>query len=129
MQKPAQIVDAPGGRRDRRRAVRRTDRLQNIIPSTWAHDAKASLIEAGRCSDRRYEVAAGFPVQPARQGGGYALKLPVIDISEVAPAAQPGVAGQAGAEGGPHSGARAGAACYGAAHEPTVTDATSCSAT
>lgn len=91
--------------------------------------AKASLIENGqflRADD--YEVGGGISLSSKlAKGGGYALKLPVIDISEV------GAGGgsivwrdRAGAlKVGPHSaGARPGPACYGAGGtEPTVTDA------
>ncbi|TPE48972.1 hydantoinase/oxoprolinase family protein [Amaricoccus solimangrovi] len=91
--------------------------------------AKASLIEDGhllRAED--YEVGGGISLSSKlAKGGGYALKLPVIDISEV------GAGGgsivwrdRAGAlKVGPHSaGAAPGPACYGAGGtEPTVTDA------
>jgi N-methylhydantoinase A len=91
--------------------------------------AKASLIENGqllRADD--YEVGGGISLSSKlAKGGGYALKLPVIDISEV------GAGGgsivwrdRAGAlKVGPHSaGARPGPACYGAGGtDPTVTDA------
>ena len=91
--------------------------------------AKASLIEGGRVlfADE-YEVGGGMSSRSALMGGGgYALKLPVIDISEV------GAGGgsiawldKAGSlKVGPRSaGAAPGPACYGAGNEePTVTDA------
>jgi N-methylhydantoinase A len=91
--------------------------------------AKAALIENGelqRTDD--YEVGGGISLSSKlAKGGGYALKLPVIDISEV------GAGGgsivwidRAGAlKVGPHSaGASPGPACYGTGGtEPTVTDA------
>ena len=91
--------------------------------------AKASLIENGtlqRTDD--YEVGGGISLSSKlAKGGGYALKLPVIDISEV------GAGGgsivwidRAGAlKVGPHSaGASPGPVCYDAGGtEPTVTDA------
>ncbi|MBM3532961.1 MAG: hydantoinase/oxoprolinase family protein [Alphaproteobacteria bacterium] len=91
--------------------------------------AKASLIESGRLSmAAEYEVGGGMSSRSALAGGGgYALKLPVIDISEV------GAGGgslvwidKAGAlKVGPRSaGAVPGPVCYGAGNEqPTVTDA------
>ena len=91
--------------------------------------AKASLIEKGKVlfADE-YEVGGGMSSRSALMGGGgYALKLPVIDISEV------GAGGgsiawldKAGSlKVGPRSaGAVPGPACYGAGNdEPTVTDA------
>jgi N-methylhydantoinase A len=90
--------------------------------------AKASLIENGKLGlAAEYEVGGGMSARSALAGGGgYALKLPVIDISEV------GAGGgsivwldKAGAlKVGPRSaGAVPGPACYGAGSEPTVTDA------
>ena len=91
--------------------------------------AKASLIEKGQLlRTDEYEVGGGISLSSRLvKGGGYALKLPVIDISEV------GAGGgsivwldKAGAlKVGPHSaGAAPGPACYGAGGTaPTVTDA------
>jgi N-methylhydantoinase A len=91
--------------------------------------AKAAMIEAGRVMRTdEYEVGGGISLSSRLvKGGGYALKLPVIDISEV------GAGGgslvwfdRAGAlKVGPRSaGAAPGPACYGAGNdEPTVTDA------
>ena len=91
--------------------------------------AKASLIEGGRVLHaEEYEVGGGMSSRSALMGGGgYALKLPVIDISEV------GAGGgsiawldKAGSlKVGPQSaGAVPGPACYDAGNdEPTVTDA------
>ena len=91
--------------------------------------AKASLIEQGRVTfAEEYEVGGGMSSRSALMGGGgYALKLPVIDISEV------GAGGgsiawldKAGSlKVGPQSaGAVPGPACYDAgSDEPTVTDA------
>ena len=91
--------------------------------------AKASLIERGRVlfADE-YEVGGGMSSRSALMGGGgYALKLPVIDISEV------GAGGgsiawldKAGSlKVGPESaGAVPGPACYDTGNDaPTVTDA------
>ncbi|MBV9860424.1 MAG: hydantoinase/oxoprolinase family protein [Alphaproteobacteria bacterium] len=91
--------------------------------------AKASIVEKGRfLHSDEYEVGSSMSKGSAlMQGGGYALKLPAIDISEV------GAGGgsivwldKAGAiKVGPHSaGAAPGPACYrGGGDEPTVTDA------
>jgi N-methylhydantoinase A len=91
--------------------------------------AKASLIEGGRIAETdEYEVGGGISLSSRLvKGGGYALKLPVIDISEV------GAGGGSlvrfdrggGLKVGPESaGAMPGPACYGlGGSEPTVTDA------
>ena len=91
--------------------------------------AKASLIESGRVLfAEEYEVGGGMSSRSALMGGGgYSLKLPVIDISEV------GAGGgsiawldKAGSlKVGPQSaGAVPGPACYDTGNdEPTVTDA------
>jgi N-methylhydantoinase A len=91
--------------------------------------AKSSIIENGRMllSDE-YEVGGGISASsPLMKGGGYALKLPVIDIAEV------GAGGGSivrldkamSIKVGPQSaGAVPGPACYAAGGEdPTVTDA------
>jgi N-methylhydantoinase A len=91
--------------------------------------AKCSIIEKGRMllSDE-YEVGGGISASsPLMRGGGYALKLPVIDIAEV------GAGGGSivrldkamSIKVGPQSaGAVPGPACYAAGGEdPTVTDA------
>jgi len=91
--------------------------------------AKAAMIEGGRLvRTDEYEVGGGISLSSRLvKGGGYALKLPVIDISEV------GAGGgslvwfdRAGAlKVGPQSaGAVPGPACYGAGNsQATVTDA------
>ncbi len=91
--------------------------------------AKASLIEQGRVTRTdEYEVGGGISLSgPLMKGGGYALKLPVIDISEV------GAGGgsivwidKAGAlKVGPQSaGAEPGPVCYDAGGtQVTITDA------
>lgn len=91
--------------------------------------AKASLVEDGKVvSADDYEVGGGISLSSRlAKGGGYALKLPVIDVSEV------GAGGgsivwidPAGAlKVGPKSaGAAPGPACYDAGGSaPTVTDA------
>jgi N-methylhydantoinase A len=91
--------------------------------------AKTSIIEKGRIlNSDEYEVGGGISASsPLMKGGGYALKLPVIDISEV------GAGGGSivrldkamSIKIGPQSaGAVPGPACYAAGgDEPTVTDA------
>lgn len=91
--------------------------------------AKAAVIEKGRhVSTDEYEVGGGISLSSRLvKGGGYALKLPVIDVSEVG--AGGGSLIWRDATGhlkvGPHSaGAWPGPACYGrGGTAPTVTDA------
>ncbi|WP_459662314.1 hydantoinase/oxoprolinase family protein [Novosphingobium sp. 11B] len=91
--------------------------------------AKASLIEGGRLvSTDEYEVGGGISMSSAlAKGGGYALRLPVIDVSEVGAGGGSIVRIDAGGalKVGPDSaGAVPGPACYGAGGiEATVTDA------
>lgn len=91
--------------------------------------AKASLIEAGQVlATDEYEVGGGISLSSQlAKGGGYALKLPVIDVSEVGAGGgsivRIDVAGALKV--GPDSaGAVPGPACYNkGGTEPTVTDA------
>lgn len=91
--------------------------------------AKASLIEAGAVvSTDEYEVGGGISLSSRlAKGGGYALKLPVIDVSEVGAGGGSIVRVDAGGapKVGPESaGAVPGPACYAkGGSEPTVTDA------
>jgi N-methylhydantoinase A len=91
--------------------------------------AKASLIEAGRASATdEYEVGGGISLSSRlAKGGGYALKLPVIDVSEVGAGGGSIVRIDAGGalKVGPDSaGAVPGPACYAKGGlEATVTDA------
>jgi len=91
--------------------------------------AKASLIEAGAVvSTDEYEVGGGISLSSQlAKGGGYALKLPVIDVSEVGAGGGSIVRVDAGGapKVGPESaGAVPGPACYAKGGlEPTVTDA------
>ena len=91
--------------------------------------AKASLIERGRLSaSEQYEVGAAMSAtSPLMGGAGYALKLPVIDVSEVGAGGGSIVRFDMGGalKVGPDSaGADPGPACYGrGGREPTVTDA------
>jgi N-methylhydantoinase A len=91
--------------------------------------AKASLIESGSVvGTDEYEVGGGISLNSKLvKGGGYALKLPVIDVSEVGAGGGSIVRIDAGGalKVGPESaGALPGPACYGAGGDkPTVTDA------
>lgn len=91
--------------------------------------AKASMIEHGEISvSSEYEVGAGLNSgRRLMKGGGYPIRIPSVDISEVGAGGgsiawiDSGGAMQVG----PHSaGAEPGPACYGAGGaKPTVTDA------
>ena len=91
--------------------------------------AKASLIESGSVvTTDEYEVGGGISLSSRlAKGGGYALKLPVIDVSEVGAGGGSLVRVDAGGalKVGPQSaGAIPGPACYAkGGTEPTVTDA------
>ncbi|MCR8549280.1 hydantoinase/oxoprolinase family protein [Salipiger sp. P9] len=131
MAKPAQIVECgpAAGVIGARAVMLDVGHGDAIAFDMGGTTAKASLIEGGqllRADD--YEVGGGISLSSKlAKGGGYALKLPVIDISEV------GAGGgsivwrdRAGAlKVGPMSaGAAPGPACYGTGGtEPTVTDA------
>jgi N-methylhydantoinase A len=91
--------------------------------------AKASLIDRGEiASTDEYEVGGGISMSGGlAKGGGYALKLPVIDVSEVGAGGGSIVridAGNALKVGPESAGAIPGPACYAkGGTEPTVTDA------
>jgi N-methylhydantoinase A len=91
--------------------------------------AKASMVEDGRViKTDEYEVGGGISLSSRLvKGGGYALKLPVIDVSEVGAGGGSIVwfDGAGALKVGPHSaGADPGPACYSlGGQEPTVTDA------
>jgi N-methylhydantoinase A len=91
--------------------------------------AKASAIEGGEVTQTsEYEVGAGINISSLLvSGGGYALKLPAIDVSEIGAGGGSIVWVDSGGrlQIGPQSaGAVPGPACYGAGGvEATVTDA------
>jgi N-methylhydantoinase A len=91
--------------------------------------AKASLVEDGAVvATDEYEVGGGISLSSRlAKGGGYALKLPVIDVSEVGAGGGSVVRIDAGGglKVGPESaGAVPGPVCYAkGGTEPTVTDA------
>ena len=129
--KPAQIVECgPAAGVIGAEHVARLSGFENVITlDMGGTTAKASIIQKGELLyAEEYEVGSGMSAGSALMaGGGYALSLPVIDISEV------GAGGgsiawldKAGSlKIGPKSaGAVPGPACYGAgSQEPTVTDA------
>lgn len=130
-EKPAQIIEcgpAAGvlGARNIMNAAGYADVISFDMGGTTA---KASLIEGGkllRTDD--YEVGGGISLSSRlAKGGGYALKLPVIDISEVGAGGGSIVwidRGGALKVGPQSAGAAPGPACYGAGGTlPTVTDA------
>jgi N-methylhydantoinase A len=131
MERPAEIVECgPAAGVIGAAALGLRSDYRNIITfDMGGTTAKASMVEEGRLvKTDEYEVGGGISLSSRLvKGGGYALKLPVIDISEV------GAGGgsivwfdKAGVlKVGPHSaGASPGPICYGlGGTEPTVTDA------
>jgi N-methylhydantoinase A len=131
IRKPAQIVECgPAAGVIGARHAAGLAGYNNIISfDMGGTTAKSSLIENGALTRTdEYEVGGGISLSSRLvKGGGYALKLPVIDISEV------GAGGgsivwidRAGClKVGPHSaGAVPGPACYKqGGTEPTITDA------
>lgn len=131
LQRPAEIVECgPAAGVIGAADLGRITGYSNIITfDMGGTTAKASMVEEGRViKTDEYEVGGGISLSSRLvKGGGYALKLPVIDISEV------GAGGgslvwfdRAGVmKVGPHSaGADPGPVCYSlGGQEPTVTDA------
>ena len=131
LDQPAQIVECgPAAGVVGAAHLARTGEHRNLITlDMGGTTAKASIIEAGEVlKTDEYEVGGGISLSSRLvKGGGYALKTPVIDISEV------GAGGgsivwldKAGnLKVGPQSaGASPGPACYGTGGmDPTVTDA------
>lgn len=131
LQRPAEIVECgPAAGVIGAADLGRVTGYANIITfDMGGTTAKASMVEDGHVfKTDEYEIGGGISLSSRLvKGGGYALKLPVIDISEV------GAGGgsivwfdRAGAlKVGPHSaGADPGPACYSrGGQEPTVTDA------
>ncbi len=129
--RPAQIVECgpAAGVIGARELGRRCGYPDLITFDMGGTTAKAAIIEKGRLmSADQFEVGGGISSGGALGGGGgYALKLPAIDISEVGAGGGSMVwLDKAGAiKVGPESaGAVPGPACYGLGGEaPTVTDA------
>ena len=131
LDRPAQIVECgPAAGVIGARHLGRQLGYDNIITfDMGGTTAKASLIERGRLStSEQYEVGSAMSAtSPLMGGAGYALKLPVIDVSEVGAGGGSIVRVDSGGalKVGPESaGADPGPACYGrGGKEPTVTDA------
>lgn len=131
LEKPAHIVECgPAAGVVGAEYIAKKSGFDNVITlDMGGTTAKASLIEGGRYTlADEYEVGGGMSSSSALVGkGGYALKLPVIDIAEVG-AGGGSIAwldGVGSLKIGPESaGALPGPACYGLGGErPTVTDA------
>ena len=130
-EKPAQIVECgpAAGVIGAAHLGRQTGLDDLITLDMGGTTAKASLIENGRLvRTDEYEVGGGISLSSRLvKGGGYALRIPVIDISEVGAGGGSIVwfdrVGQMKV--GPRSaGANPGPVCYGTGGtEPTVTDA------
>jgi N-methylhydantoinase A len=129
--KPAQIVESgpAAGVIGAARLGARAGYRDIITFDMGGTTAKASLIEdGGVASTDEYEVGGGISLSSKlAKGGGYALKLPVIDVSEVGAGGGSIVRIDSGGalKVGPQSaGATPGPACYGAGGaDATVTDA------
>lgn len=111
-------------------SMARTAGLDNVISfDMGGTTAKAAMVENGEpARTTEYEVGAGINVSSKLvKGGGYAIKLPFIDVSEIGAGGGSIVSvDAAGAiKVGPRSaGAMPGPACYGlGGTEPTFTDA------
>ena len=131
LQKPAHIVECgPAAGVVGAEYIAKRSGFDNVITlDMGGTTAKASIIEGGTYTlAEEYEVGGGMSSSSALVGkGGYALKLPVIDIAEVG-AGGGSIAwldGVGSLKIGPESaGALPGPACYGLGGErPTVTDA------
>ena len=131
LQKPAHIVECgPAAGVVGAEYIAKRSGFDNVITlDMGGTTAKASIIEGGTYTlADEYEVGGGMSSSSALVGkGGYALKLPVIDIAEVG-AGGGSIAwldGVGSLKIGPQSaGAIPGPACYGLGGErPTVTDA------
>ena len=126
-QKPAYIVES--GPAAGVIGAARLDTTKNIITlDMGGTTAKASMVEHGQVARTGdYEVGAGINLSSKLvMGGGYALKLPVIDISEIGAGGGSIVSLDRGGlvKVGPESaGAVPGPVCYGrGGEEPTFTD-------
>lgn len=126
-EKPAYIVES-GPAAGVIGAARLASTDNNITLDMGGTTAKASMVEGGRIARTGdYEVGAGINLSSKLvMGGGYALKLPVIDISEIGAGGGSIVSLDRGGllKVGPESaGALPGPVCYGRGGEnPTFTD-------
>jgi N-methylhydantoinase A len=130
MERPVQIVESgpAAGVVGARLLAQRAGLANAITLDMGGTTAKASMIEDGRIHiTSEFEVGAGLSAQGLNlAGGGYAMKVPVIDISEVGAGGGSIVAVDRGGslQVGPRSaGADPGPVCYGqGGAEATVTD-------
>ena len=126
--KPAHIVES-GPAAGVVGAARHAPSVDCITLDMGGTTAKASMVEGGRVARTGdYEVGAGINLSSKLvMGGGYALKLPVIDISEIGAGGGSIVAFDRGGllKVGPESaGAVPGPVCYGrGGADPTFADA------
>jgi N-methylhydantoinase A len=131
MAKPVQIVESgPAAGVIGARLLAQATGLANVITfDMGGTTAKASLIEGGRVRvTSEFEVGSHVSTQGLNlAGGGYAMKVPVIDISEVGAGGGSILTVDRGGslQVGPRSsGAVPGPVCYGlGGDQPTVTDA------
>ena len=131
IERPAQIVESgpAAGVIAAARTAKRAGYPNVISFDMGGTTAKASLVEDGKHTETsEYEVGGGINLSSQLvKGGGYALKLPVIDISEIGAGGGSIVWVDPGGRIriGPRSaGAVPGPACYLAGgEEPTLTDA------
>ncbi len=129
--KPAYIVESgPAAGVIACARVARQAGLENVISfDMGGTTAKAAIIENGRpAMTTEYEIGAGINLSSKLvKGGGYAIKLPFIDVSEIGAGGGSLVSIDSGGSlrVGPRSaGAVPGPACYGLGNtEPTFSDA------
>ncbi|MGI9146205.1 MAG: hydantoinase/oxoprolinase family protein [Chloroflexota bacterium] len=130
-ERPAHIIESgPAAGVTAAAQLSRTAGYPNVITfDMGGTTAKASMVEDGRLSQTsEYEVGGGVNLSSQLvKGGGYALKLPLIDISEIGAGGGSVIWIDQGnlLQIGPHSaGALPGPVCYDTGGEdPTVTDA------
>lgn len=131
VQRPACIVESgPAAGVIACAAVARAAGLDNVISfDMGGTTAKAAIVEGGEpATTTEYEVGAGINISSKLvKGGGYAIKLPFIDVSEIGAGGGSIVSidGAGALRVGPRSaGSMPGPACYGlGGEEPTFTDA------
>lgn len=129
--KPAYIVESgPAAGVIACARVARHAGLENVISfDMGGTTAKAAIVESGRPAvTTEYEIGAGINLSSKLvKGGGYAVKLPFIDVSEIGAGGGSLVSIDSGGSlrVGPESaGAVPGPACYGLGNDaPTFTDA------
>ena len=131
VQRPACIVESgPAAGVIACAAVARAAGLDNVISfDMGGTTAKAAIVEGGEpATTTEYEVGAGINISSKLvKGGGYAIKLPFIDVSEIGAGGGSIVSidGAGALRVGPRSaGSVPGPACYAlGGEEPTFTDA------